>query len=100
MVDSYMGMPSNQLPEFMRDPGKFTKMSISADNMLFLYIYGIKDLKRMTPASHKSLIKMSAKESPYAYSNRMSKTIQLLPVTETLEFNEKNKGICSIYSFC
>jgi len=91
MVDSYMAMPSNQLPGFMSDAGKYTKMPISSDAMLFMYIYGIKDFKRMTPENHKSLVKMNAENSPYATSNRLNKTIQLLPVAEKFEFNEKGK---------
>jgi hypothetical protein len=91
MVDSYMVMPSGQLPDFMRDQGRYTKMPISADVMLFMYIYGIKDLKRMTPEYHKSIIKMNADNSPYATSNRMTKTIQLLPLADKFEFNDKGK---------
>lgn len=91
MVDSYMVTPSNQLPEFMRDSGPYTKMTISADVMLFVYIYGIKDFKRMTPEYHKSLVKMNAENSPYTSTYRMNTTIQLLPVAETFEFNEKGK---------
>jgi hypothetical protein len=92
MMDSYMVMPSNQLPSFMSDGGKYTKMPISSDQMLFIYIYGIKDFKRMTPENHKSLVKMNSENSPYATSNRMSMTIQLLPVAEKFEFNEKGKA--------
>lgn len=91
MVDSYMVRKSNELPEFMRDNGPYTKMPISSDEMLFIYIYGIKDFKRMTPEYHKSLVKMNAENSPYATSNRMSKIIQLLPVAEKFEFDEKGK---------
>ena len=58
---------------------------------LIIYIYGIKDFKRMTPEYHKSLVKMNAENSPYANSNRMNKIIQLLPVTEKFEFEEKGK---------
>jgi hypothetical protein len=89
--DSQMVMPSSQLPEFMRDPGQYTRMPISADNMLFVYVYGIKDLKRMTPNHHKSLIKMNADDSPYATSNRMSTTFQLLPVTDLFDMTDKGK---------
>lgn len=91
MQDSYMVRKSNELPEFMRDSGPYTKMSISADEMLFIYIYGIKDFKRMTPENHKSLVKMNAESSPYKASNRMNKIIQLLPVTEKFEFDEMGK---------
>jgi len=91
MLDSYMVRKSNELPEFMRDNGPYTKMPISSDNMLFIYIYGIKDFKRMTPENHKSLVKMNAENSPYETSNRMNTIIQLLPVTEKFEFDEKGK---------
>ena len=91
MVDSYMVMASNQLPEFMRDSGTYTRMPVSSDVMLFLYVYGIKDFKRMTPENHKSLIKMNSENSPYETSSRMNMTIQLLPVTEKLEFEDKGK---------
>lgn len=91
MNDSYMVMPSGQLPEFMRDAGPYTKMGVSADNMLILYIVGIKDFKRMTPNHHKSLIKMNSDDSPYASSIRLNKTIQLLPLTESFELNDRGK---------
>lgn len=91
MVDSYNAYPSNQLPGFMQDSGAYTKMTISSDVMLFVYIYGIKDFKRMTPEHHKSLVKMNGENSPYATSSRMTKTIQLLPVTEKMKFDQKGK---------
>jgi hypothetical protein len=86
-----MVMPSSQLPEFMRDEGKYTKMPVSADNMLITYIVGVKDFKRMTPEHYKSLIKMDGKNSPYSNTVRMNKTIQLLPLTDTFEFTDKGK---------
>lgn len=89
--ESNMVMPSNQLPEFMRDEGKYTRMAIGADHMLFVYIYGVKDFKRMTPEYHKSLIKMDASDSPYEGSARLNTTIQLLPVTDLMEMNEEGK---------
>ncbi|MGK0390912.1 MAG: hypothetical protein ACI94Y_003672 [Maribacter sp.] len=91
MNDSHMVMPSSQLPEFMRDEGKYTKMPVSADNMLFMYIYGIKDFKRMTPNNNKSLIKMTGENNPYAGSKRLNMTIQLLPVTDLFELTDKGK---------
>lgn len=91
MNDSYMVMPSNQLPGFLSDEGKYTRMAISADNPLLLYIVGIRDFKRMTPEFHKSLIKLNSEDSPYDGSSRMSTTIQLLPFGEKMNFNEKGK---------
>lgn len=91
MNDSYMVMPSSQLPGFMRDEGPYSRMPISADNMLALYMVGIKDFKRMTPNHHKSLIKMDAEDSPYENSIRLNKTIQLLPLAEKLNMDDKGK---------
>ncbi len=91
MNESYMVMKSNQLPEFMRDQGPYTRMEISADNMLFIYIIGIKDFKRMTPKNHKSLIKMDGQNNPYLNSIRLNTTIQLLPVTDKMKMDDKGK---------
>jgi hypothetical protein len=90
-VDSYMVRASKALPEFMRDEGKFTRMKISSDNVLFMYLVGIMDYKRSTPENHKSLIKMNGEDNPYSNSNRMTKTIQLLPVTDVFEMTDKGK---------
>jgi hypothetical protein len=91
MNDSYMVMPSNQLPSFMSDGAANTKIPVSADNMLFTYIVGVKDFTRMTPEHQKSLIKMDGHDSPYSNSVRLNKTIQLLPVTDTFEMTDKGK---------
>ncbi|KAA3650944.1 MAG: hypothetical protein DWP98_03605 [Bacteroidetes bacterium] len=91
MNDSYMVMPSHNLPEFMRSEGPYSKMPISADNMLIIYIVGIKDFKRMTPEHHKSLIKLNDKFSPYANSIRLNKTIQILPLASKMEMTDKGK---------
>ena len=61
---------------------------------LWEYVTGgkyIKDLKRMTPSKHKSLIKMNGKNNPYSGSARLNTTIQLLPVTELFEMNDEGK---------
>jgi hypothetical protein len=89
--DSYMVMPSNMLPSFMTDGGPYTKMAVSSDNMLLIYILGVKDFKRMTPEYHKSLIKMNTEDNPYANSSRLNKTIQILPVVEAMEMTDKGK---------
>lgn len=75
----------------MQDEGKYTKMPVSADNMLVMYIYGIMDFKRMTPENSKSLVKMNGEDSPYSGSNRMSKSFQLLPVTDLFKMTDKGK---------
>jgi len=89
--DSYMAMASNALPEFLRDKGPYSRMPVSADNMLIMYMYGIKDFKRMTPEHHKSLIKMNAEPNPYAETTRMLTTFQVLPVTDLFEMNDAGK---------
>jgi len=56
-----------------------------------MYLVGIKDFNRMTPESSKSLVKLNAEDSPYSNTIRMNQAIQLLPVTDLLEFNDKGK---------
>lgn len=90
LVDSHMVMDSKALPEFLRDQGKYTRMALSADNIFVMYLYGIQDFKRMTPAHSKSLIRMNASDNPYANTARLNKTFQLLPVTELFEMNDKD----------
>lgn len=91
MNDSHMVRPSNSLPKFLQDEGKYTRMAVGADNVLVMYLYGIKDLKRMTKENEKSLIKMNGEISPYANSSRLTKTIQLLPVTDVFKMEDKGK---------
>jgi hypothetical protein len=91
MNDSYIVMPSDNLPEFLRDKGKYTRMPVSADNVLFMYIYGIKDFKRATEENQKSFIKMNSANNPYSGSSRLNTTIQLLPVTDIFEMTDKGK---------
>ncbi|WP_194976359.1 TraB/GumN family protein [Aquiflexum lacus] len=90
-TDSYMVWPSNQLPSFMQDDGAYTKMSLSADNMLLVYVVGVKDFKRMTPNHHKSLVKMNSPNAPYSNSIRLNKVIQILPFAGKTELNDKGK---------
>ncbi len=91
MNDSYMVMPSNQLPEFMQTGPINSKMEISADNLLFMYLYGIKDFKRTTEPNTQSIIKLNNLDSPYGNSSRMIKAYQLLPVTDLMEMTEPGK---------
>jgi len=91
MVDSYMVVESKMLPEFMRSDGKYSKLPVSADNVLFMYIYGIQDFKRSTAKNHKSIIKMNGENNPYDNTSRLNSTIQLLPVTDVFEMTDKGK---------
>ena len=54
----------------MREAGEYTRMPISADNMLFMYLVGIKDFKRMTSENYKSMVKLSSDDSPYSNTIR------------------------------
>jgi len=90
-VDSDMVMDSKQLPEFLRTGPKYSSMKISADNILFMYIYGIGDFKQMTPKYTKSLIKMNGLNNPYADSKRLTNTFRVFPVFPTFEMTEKGK---------
>lgn len=91
MNDSYMVMASKKLPQFMRDKSTYTKMPLSADNMLVMYVYGIKDFKRMTQEKHKSIIKMNGENNPYSNTNRLNTSFQILPVTNLWEMTDKGK---------
>ena len=90
-VDSKMVTASRSLPEFMRDEGKYTKMNITTDNLLFMYIYGIRDFKRTTGEHQKSIIKMHGEQNPYANSSRLNISYQILPVTDLWEMSDKGK---------
>jgi hypothetical protein len=89
--ESYMVMPSRGLPEFMRTGPINTRIPVSADNMLIMYIYGVKDFKRMTPENSQSLVKLDGEDSPYANSSRMNTTIQILPVADKMEMTDEGK---------
>jgi hypothetical protein len=91
MNDAHMVTSSKRLPAFLRDEGAYTRMPVSADNMLVMYIYGIKDYKRMTAEHHKSLVKMNADKNPYTDSRRLNTMFQLLPVTDLFELNDIGK---------
>ena len=96
MNDSYMVMPSNQLPEFMRDGTNYMRLPVTENNMLIMYAYRIKDFKRNTPLKNKNLIKMNGGDSPYSNSSRLNTTIELLPVTDVFKMTDKGK----LYAQC
>ncbi|MFT4679633.1 MAG: hypothetical protein ACI84C_002314 [Flavobacteriales bacterium] len=88
-VDSYMVMPSAQLPEFMRTGPDYSKMPISADAVLFMYIYGVNDFKRMTPENHKSILKFNGADSSYGNSCRLNTTIKILPIVPDMDLDDE-----------
>ena len=99
MSDSYMVMPCNQLPEFMRDGTNDIRLPVISDNMLIMYIYGVKDFKRMTTLKDKSLIKMNGGDSPYSNSSRLNTSIQLLPATDVFKITDRGKPYaqCTVF---
>ena len=90
-VDSDMVMNSKKLPEFLRTGEKYSKMTISADNIWFMYIYGVGDFKRVTDENQKSIYKMNADNNPYANTSRLTKTFRVFPLFPTFEMTEKGK---------
>ncbi|AWV97107.1 hypothetical protein [Arcticibacterium luteifluviistationis] len=80
-VDSRLTVQSLVLPKFLQDKGEpFTRFKFSYDNRLFMYIKGIADYKKVTKPNTISLIKLDAKDSPYSYSARGTKTKSLIHI--------------------
>ncbi len=88
-VDSRLTVQSRALPKFLQDKGKeFTRFKFSYDSRLFMYIRGISDYKKVTKPNTISLIKLDAKDSPYLYSARGTKTKNLIPIWEGFDIIE------------
>ena len=91
MNESKMVLPSDQLPDMLQDDGPYTRFPISADNMLTTYIVGVRDLKRITPPRHLSLVKLNGTDSPFAQSTRLQRIIKLLPLSQDFTMTEKGR---------
>ena len=91
MNDSEMTMKSDQLPGFLADDGPYTALDVSADDFLFMYLFGVKDLKRVTPKYHKAIIKLDGPDNPYANSGRLQSTFRLVPVQPKTVMDEPGK---------
>lgn len=90
-LDSKMVMKSNWLPRFIRSENEYTKLDISYDNIFFMYLYGINDLKRVTKKHTKSIIKFNGKDTPYYKSNRLKSAYQIFSFAGKMDFTEKGK---------
>jgi hypothetical protein len=90
-VDSYMVLDSKMLPEQARTGKVNSRIPLSTDNIIFMYIYGIQDFKRITPENHKSIIKLNGINNPYAEAERLTTTFKILPIVPSFEMNDKGK---------
>ncbi len=79
-ANSYLTLPSQALPSFLADKGRYTRLSYSYDNLFLFYIKGIEDYKRVSNNHSISLFKLDAKYSPYSMSNRGLYNFSLLPI--------------------
>lgn len=78
--DSHTVTRSSGLPSFLQDDGTYTRMSVSYDNILTGYLFGIEDLKRVTRPNTNTIFKLDAEGSPYNESTRLLKMFNILPV--------------------
>lgn len=78
--DSHQLMRSQSLPSFLQDEGPYTRFSFSFDNLLFSYLYGIEDLKRVTRSNSTTLFRINSDDSPYQQTTRLLQMTQLIPV--------------------
>ncbi len=88
-VNSKLTLPSEVLPWFMADKGAYTKLSYSYDNLLFSYIKGVEDFKRLSQANSISLFKLDAVDSPYFHSNRGLYNFSVLPLLGGLPIDKE-----------
>ncbi|MFY8274067.1 hypothetical protein AAEU32_08075 [Pseudoalteromonas sp. SSDWG2] len=88
-VDSYMTVPSQALPAFLQEQGQYSKLSVSFDNLLTHYAFGIQDFKRVTEQSTKTLFKLNGANSPYFSSQRLFTAYKLIPSSLTLSAHQE-----------
>ena len=89
-LDSKMSIHSKGLPGFMQDEGDYTNISVSYDNVLTSYLYGIDDLRRITEDNSFNLIKLNGSDSPYRHSQRLSSMFKILPFGQVINARENN----------
>lgn len=78
--DSHQLIRSHSLPSFLQDEGPYTRLSFSFDNLLFSYLYGIEDLKRVTRSNSTTLFRINSDDSPYRQTTRLLQMTQIIPV--------------------
>jgi hypothetical protein len=89
-VDSYLTVTSKGLPKFMRSKEKFTRLKLSYDNYLFMYLKGIKDYKKVTKKNTINLFRLDGENSPYKKSLRGTKNFALIPIWDGFKIEDKN----------
>lgn len=90
-VDSYMVLNSKMLPEQIRTGKTNSRIPLSSDFIILIYLDGIQDFKRMTPENHKSLVKLNGNNNPYSETERLSSTFKILPIIPAFEMIDKRK---------
>ncbi|MEL6536747.1 MAG: hypothetical protein AAFQ98_15115 [Bacteroidota bacterium] len=83
-VDSHMVVPSQGLPALIRQPGPYTRLPISYDNRWLSYLYGIQDLKQITPSHSRSLVHLRGTNSPYSKTQALFRMSQWLPMGQLI----------------
>jgi hypothetical protein len=89
-VDSYLTVTSKGLPKFMRSKNEFTRLKLSYDNYLFMYLKGIRDYKKVTDKNTITLFKLDGENSPYKESLRGTKNFALVPIWDGFKIEDKN----------
>lgn len=89
-VDSYLTVTSKGLPKLMRSKDEFTRLKLSYDNYLFMYLKGIKDYKKVTKKNTITLFKLDGLNSPYNESLRGTKNFALIPIWDGFKIEDKN----------
>ncbi len=89
-VDSYLTVSSASLPKLIRSKDKFSKLGLSYDNLLFMYVKGIQDYKKVTTKNSITLFKLNGENSPYTNSLRGTQNFALLPLWDGFKIEDKN----------
>lgn len=89
-VDSYLTVTSKGLPRFMRSKNEFTRLKLSYDNYLFMYLKGVRDYKKVTQKNTITLFKLDSENSPYKQSLRGTKNFALIPIWDGFKIEDKN----------
>jgi hypothetical protein len=89
-VDSHLTVTSAGLPGFMRSKEDFTRLKLSYDSRLFMYLKGISDYKKVSEKSTITLFRLDADDSPYRTSLRGTRNFALIPIWDGFKIEDKN----------
>ena len=87
-TNSYLTVPSQGLPGYLADKDVYTKLSYSNENILFGYINGIEDFKRVSDKNSINLFKLNNTGSPYNQSNRGLSNFSLIKLFGGIPISE------------